>query len=69
MLNRPDPITFLPLVVDTSDRLYDVFIRLFFLYTHREASALASELPEESDQFRFLRVSCLDNAKGFVGLI
>ena len=55
--------------VDTSGRLYDDFIRLLFLHAHREASALANELPEESDQFRFLRAACLANLKGSVGLI
>jgi hypothetical protein len=30
---------------------------------------LANELPEESDQFRFLRAACLANLKGSVGLI
>ena len=68
-LNRPDPITFIPSVVDTTGHLYDDFIRLLFLYAHREASALANELPEESDQFRFLRASCFANLKGTVGLI
>ena len=37
-------------------------------HAHREASALAGELPEESDQFRFLRAACLANLKGSVGL-
>jgi hypothetical protein len=55
--------------VDTSDRLYHEFIHLQFLYDHREASDLDNELPEESDQFRFLRPSCLSNLKGSVGLI
>ena len=32
-LNRPDPIAFLPLVVDTTGRMYDEFIRLLFLHT------------------------------------
>jgi hypothetical protein len=32
-------------------------------HAHREASALAGELPEESDQFRFLRASCFANLK------
>jgi hypothetical protein len=41
----------------------------FFLHGHREASALSNELPEESDQFQFLRGTCLDNSKGSVGLI
>ncbi len=40
-LNIPDPIVFLPLAVDTSDRLYDEFVRLLFLHAHRETSALA----------------------------
>jgi hypothetical protein len=31
--------------------------------SHRETSALATELPEESDQFRFLLVSSLVNLK------
>ncbi len=52
-LNHPDPIAFIPLAVDTTGRLYDDFIRLFFLDTHRETSTLANESPEESDQFRF----------------
>jgi hypothetical protein len=74
-LNRPDPIAFMPVTVDTSGRIYDDFSRLLFLhqeivlYTHRETSALANELLEESDQFRFLRTSCLANLKGSLGLI
>jgi hypothetical protein len=68
-INRPDPIVFLPVVVDTTGRLYDDFSRLLFLYAHREVSALANEIPEESDQFRLLRVVCLGNIKGSVGLI
>ena len=55
--------------MDTTGRLYDEFIRLLFLHGHREVSALADELPEESDQFRFLRASCFANLKGTVGLI
>ena len=68
-LNRPDPTVFLSLAVDTSSRLYDYFIRSFFLYAHREASALVNELPEESGQFRFLHPTCLANRQGSVGLI
>ncbi len=68
-LNHPDPIAFIPLAVDTTGRMYDEFIRLLFLYAHRDASALANELTEESDQFLFLRVSCFANLKGVVGLI
>ena len=43
--------------------------RRLFLHAHREASALANELSEESDQFRFLRASCFANLKVAVGLI
>ncbi len=68
-MNRPDPIVFVPLTVDTTVRLYEEFIRLLFLDVHREPSALGNELPEESDQFRFLRASCFANLKGTVGLI
>ena len=51
------------------DRIYDDFSLLLFLHVHRETSVLANELPEESDQFRFLRAACLANIKGSVGLI
>ena len=68
-MNHPDPLVFIPLTVDTTGRMYDEFIRLLFLHAHREASSLANELPEESDQFRFLRASCFANLKGEVGLI
>jgi len=52
--DRPDPIVFLPIAVSTSGRVYEDFARLLFLHAHREASILVGELPEESDQFRFL---------------
>ena len=55
--------------VDTSGRIYDDFLRLLFLHAHREASALATDIPEESGHFRFLRATCLTNIKGQVGLI
>ena len=48
---------------------FDDFSRLLFLYAHREASALSNEIPEESEQFRFLRAACYANIKGSVGLI
>ena len=60
---------FLPITVNTSGRVYEDFARLLFLYAHREASILVGELPEESDQFRFLRASRLSNLKDSVGLI
>ena len=68
-LNHPDPIAFVPLVVDTTGRMYDEFIRLLFLHAHCEASVLDNELTQESDQFRFHHVSCFANLKGVVGLI
>ena len=40
-------------------RLYDVFFRLFFLDDHRENGVVDREWIEESDQFRFLRVTSL----------
>ncbi len=64
-----DPIVFLTITVRTSGRVYEDFARLIFLHTHREASILAGELPEESEQFRFLRASHLANLKGSVGSI
>ena len=64
-----DPIVFLPVAVSTSGPVYEDFARLLFLHAPREASILAGELPEESEQFRFLRGSRLSNLKGSVGLI
>ncbi len=49
--------------------VYEDFARLLFLHAHREASILAGELPEESEQFCFLRVSRLSNLKNSVVLI
>ena len=59
----------MPVEVDTSDRIYDDFLRLLFHHAHREALALANDIPEESGHFRFLRAACLSNIKGSVGLI
>ncbi len=65
-LNRPDPIAFLPVTVDTSGRIYDDFSLLLFLHPHREANVLTNELrtTELSDQFRFLHTVSLTNLKG-----
>ena len=68
-IDRPEPIAFVPVAVDTSGRIYDDFLRLMFLHAHREASALANDIPAESGHFRFLRTACLANIKGSVGLI
>jgi hypothetical protein len=53
-IDRPDPIAFMPVAVDTSDRIYDDFLRFLclFLHAHRESSALANEMPEESGHSR-----------------
>jgi hypothetical protein len=67
-VDRPDPIDFLTVAVRTSGRVYEDFARVLFLHTHREASILAGELPEESEQFGFLRVSRLANLKDSVVL-
>ncbi len=68
-IDRPDPITFISLPVDTSDHIYDDFLRLLFLHVHREVSALPNDIPEESRHFCFLHTACLSNIKGSVGLI
>ncbi len=68
-IDRPEPIVFIPVAVDTSDHIYDDFLRLLFLHPHREASALDNDIPEESGHFRFLRAACLPNIKGSVPLI
>ena len=49
--------------VDTSGRIYEDFSRLLFLHTHREDVALTNEIPEESEQFRFLHTACFVNIK------
>ena len=49
--------------------MHDDFLRLLFLHAHREASAFAGELPEESDQFRLLRAASLATLEGSVGFI
>ena len=67
--DKSDPIIFMSGVVNTSGLVYDDFVRLIFLYVYRESSELTGELPEESDQFRFLLTTCLTNLKESVGLI
>ncbi len=41
-----------------------MFSHLLFLQVHREASVLVNEIPEESDQFHFLRPTSYTNIKG-----
>jgi hypothetical protein len=64
--DRPDPIVFLSITVNTSGRVHEDFARMIFLHVYRETSILSGELPEESEQFRFLRASRLANLKGSV---
>ena len=64
-IDRSEPIDFIPVAVDTSDRIYDDFLRLLFLHAHREASSLANDIPEESGHFRFLRAACLARHEDF----
>jgi len=52
-LDRPDPIVFMSLTVNTSGRLYDDFIRLLFLHAHHEVSDLANELSRNRITFDF----------------
>ncbi len=66
-VDRTDPIAFMPVAVDTSDRIYDDFLRLLFLHTHREASALTNDIPEIVIQND--RSARLANIQGSVGLI
>ena len=70
-VDRPHPIVFMSITVRTSGHLFHDFIRLSFLYVHRESSVLVRGFLKNSDQFRFLSVSvvCLHNLKGSVGLI
>ena len=67
--DKSDPVIFLSVSVNTSGHIYEDFVRLLFLHAKREASILVGELPEESDQFRFLRAARLATLKGTVGLI
>ena len=68
-IDRPDPIAFMPVAVDTSGRIFDDFLRLLFLHPDREASVLPNDIPGGIGHFRFLHSACLPNIKGSVGLI
>ena len=52
--DRPDPIVFLSVVVNTSGHVYEDVTRMLFLHAHREASILAGELLRNRSSF----VSC-----------
>ena len=55
--------------MNVSGLFCDDFEILIFLHDHRETSVLDGELSEETDQFIFLRASCLPHLQVFVGLI
>ncbi len=57
-IDRPDPIAFMPVAVDTSGRIFDDFLRLLFLHPDREASVLPNDIPGGIGHFRFLRAAC-----------
>jgi hypothetical protein len=59
----------MPVIVNTSCRFYDDFLCFLFFSSSSEVSTLTGELPEESDQFRFLHTTCLTNLRDSVGLI
>jgi hypothetical protein len=56
-IDRPDPIAFMPVAVDTSGRIYDDFVRLLFWNAHREASALTNDIPRHTGGIRSLSFS------------
>ncbi len=56
-INHPEPKDFLLVVVHVTDHIYIDFSRLLFLHLNCEESTLDNEIPEESDQFRFLRTT------------
>jgi hypothetical protein len=64
-----EPVVFMPVAASTSGRINEEILRVLFLHANREASALDGELPEESDQFHFLRAVCLANLKGSIALM
>ncbi len=52
-IDRPEPIAFMPVAVDTSGRIYHYFLCFLFLHVHRESSELPNDIPEESVNFVF----------------
>ena len=67
-VDNPDPVIFLTVSVKTSGHIYEDFVRPLFLNTYREVSILTGELPEESDQFRFLRDVCLTTHESYFSI-
>ncbi len=51
-VDRPDPIAFMPVAVDTSGRIYDDFFRLLFL--HASTSAARFSLPSSREKLVWL---------------
>jgi hypothetical protein len=44
-IDRPEPIAFMTVVVDTTDHIYDDFLCLLFLHDHCEGSDLTNDIP------------------------
>jgi hypothetical protein len=61
--DRPDPIVFLSIVVNTSGRVYEDFSRLLFLPTHRETSILVGELPIDLSTWSFIPLPRFFNSR------
>ena len=70
-VDKPDPIIFMSVSVNTSGHVYDNFVRLIFLYVSRESGVLSGELKENlnSHEVHFLHTVSLTNLKDSVGLI
>ena len=55
--DQPDPILFLPIIVNISGHVYNDFVQLLFLHAHREASILTGELPRNLLSFAFYELN------------
>jgi hypothetical protein len=52
-IDHPEPIAFMPVAVDMSDRIYDDFLRLLFLYLTVKHRLYFTTYREESVTFVF----------------
>jgi hypothetical protein len=65
-INRPDPVAFIPVAVDTSCRIYDDFSRLSFLHTQRgsvglilaKVSTMRISIPFDLSSRSFIPLPC-----------
>ncbi len=56
LITFPEPVVFMSVVVSTSGRINEEFLRLLFLHVHCDVRSLDGELTEESVQFRFIQL-------------